>query len=407
MELELVQEMPVYEMPESSLAEAESRIATANRRAAKAGIAERIEYTVEHFDKLFTTVEGMPVYRGSVRITITSTPQVKIAGWTFKGVLTTDVGITQVLFRTVPGASIKLRPHDLHCDVCGTHRMRNETYVVENDETGEQIQVGGNCVVRYFGIEPKGLWLMTWDALKDLDEQGGDPDADSSEGYRSFKPRYQVIDVIKTAVAAARAYGWMSAAKVREQGYGTSTAEVIRTAFQTPSSRKSIREVQETVWANLRAEDIDAVAAEVLIAGCTIEGNDEYQINMRAMCSAETCADKNVGFVASAYAIYLKQQERVAEQKAAALAPSTFQGAIRERITRDVVVTGLREMESQWGVTTLISMLDAAGNRYKWFASSSVNVPSLNDKITITGTVKAHDEYRSNKETLLERCKIK
>jgi hypothetical protein len=48
-------------------------------------------------------------------------------------------------------------------------------------------------------------------------------------------------------------------------------------------------------------------------------------------------------------------------------------------------------------------MIDAAGNVFKWFASSERLV--IGTTYAVKGTVKSHGEYKEIKETCLSRCK--
>ncbi len=49
-------------------------------------------------------------------------------------------------------------------------------------------------------------------------------------------------------------------------------------------------------------------------------------------------------------------------------------------------------------------MQDENGNVYVWFASGNF-VPDLGSHYHIKGTVKKHDDYKGDKQTILTRCK--
>ena len=57
-------------------------------------------------------------------------------------------------------------------------------------------------------------------------------------------------------------------------------------------------------------------------------------------------------------------------------------------------------------VKTLVVMKDKNNNVYKWFASG-VKEYEERKQITLSGTVKKHDEYNGVKNTILSRCSIK
>lgn len=55
------------------------------------------------------------------------------------------------------------------------------------------------------------------------------------------------------------------------------------------------------------------------------------------------------------------------------------------------------------GTRYLLSFRDDAGNALTWWTSSSYNA-ERGDRFTLTGTVKAHETYRDEPQTVLSRC---
>ena len=76
------------------------------------------------------------------------------------------------------------------------------------------------------------------------------------------------------------------------------------------------------------------------------------------------------------------------------------------------------EIETRFGSTILIMAKDSAGNVVKTFASGKAGWDILeisneayahslgHPTVTITGTVKAHEEYKGEKNTVLTRIKL-
>lgn len=78
-----------------------------------------------------------------------------------------------------------------------------------------------------------------------------------------------------------------------------------------------------------------------------------------------------------------------------------FLGEPGERLTlADLFVVSARRLESG---STLVTFRTPEGYRVKWFASQT-NL-ARGDLVTVTGTVKRHDVFRSEQSTLLTRCK--
>lgn len=73
--------------------------------------------------------------------------------------------------------------------------------------------------------------------------------------------------------------------------------------------------------------------------------------------------------------------------------------------------------ETQYGFGDIVKMRDESGNLFVWFTSSLTRCETVvngevvqpvqeGDWVNLRGTVKAHDEYRNEKQTTLTRCKL-
>ena len=71
-----------------------------------------------------------------------------------------------------------------------------------------------------------------------------------------------------------------------------------------------------------------------------------------------------------------------------------------------VVLKSVRGMETRFGWTQLVKFEDADGNILQWWTAVEIKA-EVGDQVLLTGTVKAHDEYKGVKSTTVTRCKIK
>jgi hypothetical protein len=79
-------------------------------------------------------------------------------------------------------------------------------------------------------------------------------------------------------------------------------------------------------------------------------------------------------------------------------------GEIGQRITIKIAsATCLTSWETEWGTTKLFKIVDYSGNVFTWKTSS---FPDFDKSEIITGTIKAHNEFRDCKQTELTRCKV-
>ncbi|UKL30051.1 hypothetical protein [Bacillus phage PK2] len=82
---------------------------------------------------------------------------------------------------------------------------------------------------------------------------------------------------------------------------------------------------------------------------------------------------------------------------------SEYVGSVGERINAlELSVTFVKQFESEWGISTLHKFTDDAGNVFAWFSSSKTL--ELGNKYRMNATVKKHEEFREEKQTVLTRC---
>ena len=388
---------PVYTFSADRLSEAVASIEKANRRAEKAGIEERIGYTVEEFTETVRDAgTGVEVHNPRVRLTL-DRPSIRHEGWEFIGTLNWDP-YAGLVSRMVPGHSLGEREIDKRCDVCGAARERRDTYVVQqtNPETGEveRLQVGSDCLKRFTGIRPAGLFLL------DFDLDGFNGDDDHEPGAREPAAVYQAGDVLAVTLAVVKDRGWVPRSRA---GDGQeATAGVVMRVFDSRGAGAREKEVLREYADEARGQ-VDA-AAEVLAMAREMDGDSDYAIDLRAVANGEFVSARNVALLASAVSSY--QRHKAQQADAAAQADSTFIGRPKDKIAdRRVTVTGVRHLPGDYGTKTLVLMRDTEGNVLKWFASDYREFAPGNDMV-LKATIKGHEEYQGVKQTVITRADL-
>lgn len=384
------------------LAETTAKIEKINARAAKKGLAgsltmtadEVIEVEVDETTKIRTErvmydvkIQGnAPAYNG----------------WEFVAKLDWDAN-AGLIVRSIPGAVAVDRESltEGWCDHCRTTRQRLVTYVVRNQESGQQIQVGSSCLKDFTGQ----YTTIAFPELKgDDDEEGG---FFGGRGEREYSP----LTVLAVAWACVKLEGFKPAGS-----YGSTTKGDVMTAL-SPSKSKHDRE-----WAAKIAPLADEAAekaAKLLawILSDDFSGTTDYVLNLKAVAAGKMVSARNVGILASAPQTWAKSLERslVREREASVYknseyvgtAPDKEKGVKGSRETLTVTIKAIRYLDNDWnGSTTLYTMITDEGNVVKWFASNDILGEEIGARFVIKGTVKAHKEWEGMKSTSLTRCAI-
>lgn len=96
--------------------------------------------------------------------------------------------------------------------------------------------------------------------------------------------------------------------------------------------------------------------------------------------------------------------EEIAKEKASQA--KDYIGNIGEKVEADITVTMVKDIETQFGSTLLVKMVDAAGNNITTFGNNAfTRSVEEGSKAKIIGTVKKQEEYRGEKGTQLVRVK--
>jgi len=401
-----------YTIPASQLETFEKAIATMNRKAKRLGLAPlTYELTEEYVaDQSVTwiseyTEKTKDFKIGVIDVTVTGEVPA-LQGWQLAATLDFSRGKnaetgetkTDCIVYSFPGCpEMPDRFHGEYttaCDHCNTTRFRRKVYVVWNVERNEWLQVGSTCVVDFLGGKNYAKQL---EFMADLFIHLSDEEKDRWEGGRNSYDLYMETNhVLATCIAVIRQHGYISGAKA-EQTWTSSTANELKAYFYS-NGKDYCWKTKPTV-----TEEDRNLAIKTLDWVRSLEGANDFEKNLKTILSKTEVALRFTGFITAAYPCYSRAVEREMVKKAEA--NSNHLGAIKDRVTCNVKVTGLRFIEGYRFSSTLISMIDDQGNVLKWFASNPPEL-EIGRHYTLTGTVKAHDEWRGTKNTVLTRCKI-
>jgi hypothetical protein len=407
---ETVEQVNSYRIHEVNMDAARALVEKVNRKARRYGLSEYTLTVSEPIEvpvmrkSLFHHIDGSvdPEPIGfdlyfDVQL-VGEMPQ--IDGYTFVGVLdyTEDAG---VITRPVPGVDVDLSIHRVRpneCDHCHKNRNRNETYVLMNAE-GDTMQVGSTCIQPYMGLTVSGLAWLSGEPFAELEEM-----REPSESGPRPKPRYSVDYIIRAACAVETVFGFVSkAAAAFDQ---TPTVSYVYDLISPPTTGRAAEEFQK--WARRIDQDkAEEKAAIVRDFAKTIEGNSEYAENMRTLANGETVNSRNIGLLVSAVGAYNRAMGDVIKREAKKV--SEFVGNVGDKI--DIVGTVERSFTFEnsfsyyGGMSEILIIRGEDGNVYKWKASTATDF-EVGDRVSGKATIKAHEDYKGEKQTTVTRAKL-
>lgn len=288
------------------------------------------------------------------------------------------------------------------CDHCKLSRRRNETFVCLS-EAGVYTRVGRQCLANFLGAsaeDPERV-CMLFQIVADACEAA----EDASEGGGSAERTLDPLATLATAVAVVRERGWMSGSEAWDR--------------RLPSTKSLVLEQLDPDWCKKHPGDVilvteadyaQAEAARDWAQNHTDES--DFAHNLRTVAHMEFLRRKYAGiavYIPVGYARFLGDE--VKRKRAAVWAncgPSQHFGTVKVRADYRLTVEHIGELkETEWGVSQLVVFRDASGNVAKWFSSHDVETwLTVGEAYNLAVTVKAHDQYKGEKQTMLTRVDL-
>lgn len=313
----------------------------------------------------------------------------------------------------------RYRDAECICEHCNTRRNRRDTYIIFNHESGEFKQVGKSCLMEYtrgLSAEDVARYISWFDFLIKGDGAGG------TRGTTY----YNTLEVVQYAIECVRHWGYHKSLSWDDEEYYSrdyrSTKERVidymrvNRGWMCRHDYKAIekhREEMLEVGFNHDTEQNKEQAAEMIAWASKFDTETfGYMHNLKVISRKEYIEHRDLGILISIVASYYRHLNNIEETKKKEAEhqkvadASNYVGQEKERITRNLQsCEHIYTSESIYGSSYLYKMVDTEGNVLTWWSSSWIDLDGY--KVTsVTGTVKAHEEYRGIKQTVLTRCKF-
>lgn len=365
-------------IPKSEISFAIERVEMANKKATRIG-RPGYTYSVRNVEPMISEGEIIEMVEFDV---IGKMP--KLGNYEIVAILKRDPNVGFLIEAAEDG--FELAPwinHGATCDHCGKSRARNVLYILRDVDGGTKV-VGNSCVELYTGVKPYISWMRASKKLAEECEY-------LSKSYGV--PSYSIRTVVELAVGAVALHKFVSAETARYDKI-TSTSQHVWNALRSKEgvNRKRL----------IAASDAERVNKIMEYAQNLTSDGSEYMENLSAIANAPSglvSADK-VGLLASVVASYDRAQINAVEIK------NIHLGTPKEKFKNvEVFVIERKLIYTVYGESELIKMVTADGALLTWFTSST---PDLHKgkAATVNFTVKSHDEYQGQAQTMVLRVKV-
>lgn len=395
----------VLDIPERNLKLAEDSIAAANRRLEKAGVAERFTYEVEEYMAIKEDrLSGMTQAEPRLKITL-NTPSVKFEGYTFMAAV--EKAEAGFVVKAASGVNLGgYSPDSLKCDACGKSIGRQKTYLVEDTEA-RLLQIGSSCVKNYFGVEPKGLWALTYDPIAR---------ARSNDQWNSSgSPRDAALpteDVLAYALAVSEGgEGFVSGSAANNYG-GLSTADAVKNAIWGRNNDTYQQEIQEA------AEGYRAEAKRLLDKLKKTDTSTDFGHNLSVIANGEWTRYGHMNLLIGGLSEIAREKRQASKDTHAAKwgTPTPgFAAAVGEKIGgRSLKVYSVfhdtkydpYSFNGEEKSVTRVTFRDDDNHELVWWASKHIEVEE-DDVVNVkSGSVKKHGNFRGVDQTTLKNVRL-
>ena len=292
------------------------------------------------------------------------------------------------------------------CEHCGSNRSRKETYIVHNTVTDEFKQVGRSCLKDYTNGMDAAHVSTLLESLSYLEES----ETCNWGSYSNIPTYYEPKKYLQYAIETIKHFDYVKSDCTDSTRGRTDEFFYLledNWAF-SQEYRERLRNEITTIKYNPLSEENNQLADKILAWLFANEDNSEYIHNLKTIFKSEYTRARYFGYIASLVATYNKANEIDAarKQEAEINAKSAFQGQVGDKISIEIsdaqIVTS---WSTQWGTTYIYKFVDVNGNVFTWKTSGGFDLDKKPIK-NITGTVKAHNEYRGVQQTELTRCKV-
>jgi len=291
---------------------------------------------------------------------------------TFKRIPTDDV---------IPDFNIQEKHKENNCDHCGIDRFRTKTFILYSKKENMFKQVGSTCLNDYIGLKTAMEYAEYLACIVYIKDNFND---DLEKFYDDN------LAVLNFIVFRAKSI-------IDKEGRFVSKKEAFERNMPRMSTAAKV--IDKEVKINLSKEEIEKMESEVLNIIDTIKNinpTNDFEKSIKALCDSVYIFRNNIGLACAAVKYYI-------DLKCNTNNKSQWVGNIKNKIESKMFLEKISSFGGCYGEIFIYKFIDGDGNIFIW-KTSDKNIEK--GWYNIKGTIKEHKEYKSEKQTILTRCKI-
>lgn len=278
-----------------------------------------------------------------------------------------------------------------YCEHCYSNRRRKHLFILRNEKTGDLIQVGKSCVKDFTGGHQNPEWIANWYSFMEEVEEA----QRASFEFSFIVPYYNCLTAIAHSAYHTEQNGFVK----KDDGtpYNPSTAKLTEESLRDESWKIDLKELGYHE------------KAQAVIDWILSKENVEYGYfsNLKTIVSNSNVRASNLGIIASAYSVYLREQQKRAmgEVERKTKGQSEYVGEIGDKAIYELTFDKEISFETDFGWMSIYYFHDQDDNVFIWKTATNLEADE-GETLKIKGTMKDQNIYNNTKQNVLTRCKV-
>jgi hypothetical protein len=392
----------IFDIPATKKSSVEVQLSKFNKRAERLNMEAIVWSWGKAFNKTIDRVinTGVDSFTETqsvlfIPITIEGNLDVSFDGWEFVATLQ-HLKTGENIIRTLKGSNyeipVQYRNSGSACEHCRVKRYRKDTYLLSH-KNGDTVQVGSSCIKDFLGDNTPENILNKASLVSELHWYL----SGSATGGAGGDIVFPILDFLSKTSAIISKYGWVSKSKAYEEG-AMSTASMVLDDLLPPQNA-GCRPIHVSNADIFKAQDALNWVESLTDEQCL---ESDYCYNIRTICRSGMVGMKTVGFAASIISSY---ENHLKKTTAKVKAVSNHVGNVKDKVEFKLTLKVESTFATRYGLTRLYIFNDKDGNEFVWMTSKDEMLKEKS-KYLVSGTIKAHDNYKGTAQTHLTRCKV-